>query len=48
MMTVAPPTKKHKQKKATLAPSNGGTFSFHPEDEYLQKVRRPDELSFFG
>jgi hypothetical protein len=38
MMAAAPPTKKYKQKKAAGAASSGGTFSFHPEDEHLQKV----------
>jgi hypothetical protein len=47
LMATAPAPKKKKQKATTGAPgaptpnTGSGTFSFHPEDEYIQKVRSP-------
>lgn len=37
LMAATPATKKRKQ-RAGQQPAGGGTFSFHPEDEYVQKV----------
>jgi hypothetical protein len=47
MVVAAPPTKKQKQKKAPAAATGGGTFSFHPEDESLQKVKSSELLNIY-
>jgi hypothetical protein len=37
LVAATPPNKKRKQ-RAGQQSAGGGTFSFHPEDEYVQKV----------
>lgn len=51
MENTAPrPSKRHKNREPLTSPNAGGgetsTFSFHPEDEYIQKVFFDAQLSF--